>query len=295
MSTESGCDPIPNIKKGAFAEAKAMEQIMKIKKLTALIAAALTLSASMIGVSAKGLELTAAYGTPKLDGKLDNAYKNSSVYEVKYSGDASYSTAKLYYLWDETALYIYADVTDDTPSTKADTTNIGDIWKTDCIELGANLVITETGDPHKVSKGGVWLAAPLYNDRVDAYGALSELSSFKSGMECVTVSTDNGWAVEIKLPIFGDESDIIPKAGEKYGVYGILHNDTDNDNARNSITWHNSDNTGANYDVTLMDYIVLAEKPESKPEIAAQTADIASVALISCAAAAFVGIKAKRK
>ncbi len=268
---------------------------MKLKRIAAIGAAALTLSSTMVGVSAKGLELSAAYGTPKLDGKLDAAYKNSTTYEVKYSGDASYSTAKFYYLWDENSLYIYADVTDDTPSTKADTTKLGDIWKTDCIEFGVNLIPDEIGDPHKVSKGGVWLAALLYGEDVDKYGALSELDNFAEKMECITATTDNGWAVEIKLPIFGDASGVNPKAGDKFGVYGILHNDTDNDNARNSITWHNSDNTGANYDTSLMDYIVLGEKPAKKAETtAAQTVDPIVLSLLG-AAAAFVGIKAKRK
>lgn len=267
---------------------------MKFKRLATFIVATLTLSSTIVGVSAKGLDFSASYGTPKIDGKLDADYKNSDVYEVKYSDGASYSTAKLYYLWDETSLYIYADVTDDTPSTKADTTNLGDIWKTDCIEFGVNLVISETGDPHKVSKGGVWLAAPLYGSEVDSYGTLSALDYFKEDMECVATTTDNGWAVKIKLPIFGNDSGVTPKVGDKYGIYSGLHNDTDNDNVRNSITYPNSDNTIANYNVALMDYIVLAEKPV-KTTTAAKTADISVFALISSAVAAFVGIKAKRK
>ena len=282
------------IKKSAIRNGRMIIK-MKLRKLAIFTAAALTVSSAMIGASAKDLELNAAYSTPEIDGRMDEAYKNSSVYEVKYCTDESYSTSKLYYLWDESALYIFAEVTDNTPSTKADTTNLGDIWKTDCIEFGVNLIPDEKGDPHKISKGGVWLAAPMYDTQLDIYGALNSIESVKNGNKCVTTETDTGWTVEVMFPIFGDDSGVTPKAGDKFGVYAITHNDTNDDNARDTITWHNSDFTGANYDSSLMDYIVLAEKPAEPVNTAPQTSDLSVIALLGSAAAAFVGIKAKRK
>lgn len=265
---------------------------MKLKKFAILTLAALTVASGVLSVSAKDLEIKAAYGTPTIDGKMDKAYSQSQVYEIKYSKDSSYSTGKLYYLWDEKAIYIFADVTDDTPSTKADTSKLANIWKTDCIEFGANLIPSEVGDPHKISKGGVWLAAPLYGDQLDIYGPLNDIESVKNGIKCAMAKTSTGWTVEIMLPVFGDATGIVPKAGEKYGVYSILHNDTNDDNVRESTTTHNSDLTMANKDSAKMDYIVLSAKPA---KTAPQTADLSLMALTLSAGAAFVAAKAKRR
>ena len=265
---------------------------MKLKKITTLAAALLITASAMTGAFAKDLEIKAQYGTPVIDGKMDKAYSQSQAYEVKYGKGDSYSTAKLYYLWDEKAIYIYADVTDDTPSTKANTSNLADIWKTDCIEFGLNLIPSEKGDPHKISKGGVWLAAPLYGNQLDVYGPLNDIASVKSGNKCVTTKTDKGWAVEIMIPVFGDATGITPKAGDKFGVYSMTHNDTNDDNVRETVTYHNSDLTGANYNSSLMDYIILGEKPAVT---APQTADLSLYALIASVGAAFVGTKVKRK
>ena len=268
---------------------------MKLRKTATVTAATLILASAITGASAKDLEIKASYGTPVIDGKMDKAYSRSQVYEVKYGKGDSYSTSKLYYLWDENAIYIFADITDDTPSTKADTTNLADIWKTDCIEFGLNLIPDEKGDPHKISKGGVWLAAPLYGNQLDGYGPLNDIASVKSGNKCVTTKTKTGWTVEIMIPVFGDASGITPKAGDKFGVYALTHNDTNDDNTRDTITYHNSDLTGANYDSTKMDYIILGEKPAKQTTTAPQTADMSVLSLIVSAAAAFVGIKSKRR
>ncbi|MBQ8510061.1 MAG: hypothetical protein IJ493_09170 [Clostridia bacterium] len=262
-----------------------------------LLASAMLLTALSLPAAAKDNRLNAAYGSAKVDGVMDAAYEKSQAYEVKYCKDASYSTANIYYLWDESALYVFADVTDDTLPTNAKTDVLADIWKTDCIEIGINLTpeAGETGDPHKIADCGICLAAPMYGSQIDVYSLLADNAAVKAGNVCVTKMTDKGWTVELKLPVFGDNTGVVPTAGQEIGIYSLMHNDTNDDNVRDTITRHNEDFTAANYDVTKMDYIVLQEKPAAVTENAPQTADSLALALLGMAGALTIGCTLSKK
>lgn len=282
-----------------------------MKRILSLAAAAMVLIGTMIvSVSAEdivvvGDQFKAAYGTPVIDGTLDEVYGESDPYRIQFGKDnaESYSTAVVYWAWDETALYYFADITDDTVSTEADTTNIGDIWKTDCAEVGFNVTPNqEAGDPHNTANSGVFLGALMYGSEMDTYGSLSDCAYV-----CKTVTTDHGWAMEVCLPIFGEASGLTPKSGDQIAMYTILHNDTDNDNERNSETYRDEVSIGVQYDSSKMDCIVLGEKtveevpspdtaetelPQGEPVentdapvSAPKTADNGLVAIASCAMA----------
>lgn len=289
---------------------KGGKQSMK-KILSCTFAGTILLAAMLIPVQAEPAQYKAAYGTPVVDGILDDLYKNSDKYTITFGKDGaeSYSTAEVYWLWDEDKLYYYADVTDDTPSTNVNTSNIGDIWKTDCVEFGFNVTPDkESGDPHKTANSAVYLAAIGYGEAMDIYGALPEIASVKEGSFCAAVETDKGWALEIELPIFNDETGLSAAAGNIIAMYTILHNDTDNDNVRNSETYSNADAVGCQYDSNKMDKVVLQEKPvveevaetvADAPEAtetvtAPQTMD-AVVALGAAMALAGFGMSKKRK
>ena len=88
--------------------------------------AALLIAAAAIPVSAAGT--TVKNGTPVIDGKMDDIYKQSASVEIENFG--FYITGKtdedvtankgttVYYLWDENYLYICAEVVDNTVTAK---------------------------------------------------------------------------------------------------------------------------------------------------------------------------------
>lgn len=281
------------------------------KILSCTVAGTLLLVAMLVPTNAASAEYGAAYGTPVVDGVLDEAYKNSDKYTITFGKDGaeSYSTAEVYWLWDENKLYYYADVTDDTPSTNVNTSNLNDIWKTDCVEFGFNVTPDkETGDPHNTANSAVYLAALGYGEAMDVYGALNQIESIKNSSFCAAVETDKGWALEIELPIFNDETGLTPAAGDKIAMYTILHNDTDNDNVRNSETYSNADAIGCQYDSSKMDKVVLMEKPAvvepaevvdtaaatDAPVTAPQTMDALAVIGVTLALSAY-GMSKKRR
>lgn len=230
------------------------------KTSTALIVSALLLSTTAMAADYTK-EFGVAYGSPEIDGVLDDTYAASDAYTLTFpkDGAASYSTAQIYWNWDETALYVYAAITDDTPSTNADTTNINDIWKTDCIEIGFNLTPElEAGDPHNTANSLVSLAAQQYGSEMDIYGTLSNC-----GETCITAVTDFGWVAEIKYPFFNTSTGLTNEAGNQYSMYAILHNDTTDDNERDSETYFDEVSIGVQYDSNIMDKMVLLEKPQT--------------------------------
>lgn len=276
-----------------------------------ILAALLLTSALCVPAFAKDQKFKAAYGTPTIDGILDAAYNQSEPYDVKSSKGDSYSKADIYYLWDENMLYVFADVVDDTPSTKVNTEKLADIWKTDCVEFGVNVTPDgEKGDPHMVSMAGIYLASVGYGSKMDVYGKINDIAAAKAKSVCVTKKTDKGWTVEAALRVWGD-SGVTPKAGATCGIYNILHNDTNNDNARETVTYNDVNATGANYDTAKMDCIVLQAKPAvttakvtaaatakaaaSTQTKAAQTADLGVIYAIVCGAPALAALTLARK
>lgn len=98
-----------------------------------LFVTALTLDASAV---LRQKQAKAAFGTAVIDGKLDDAYKNSDPIEAKFMSSianqgteddvARMATAVSYILWDENNFCIYTEVTDSTPIKTALTGNSSD-------------------------------------------------------------------------------------------------------------------------------------------------------------------------
>ena len=56
-----------------------------------------------------------AKATPKIDGDLDPEYAYSDVVNLRDNGP-EFATGKIYYLWDDTAIYFHVTINDTTPS-----------------------------------------------------------------------------------------------------------------------------------------------------------------------------------
>jgi len=100
-----------------------MRRVLSIILIFAFLFSIATINVQSAERQKKG---TASYGTPKVDGVMDDCYKNSSELAVEYIASIANSATekdtpakgKVWMCWDESALYLFVDVIDPTPITK---------------------------------------------------------------------------------------------------------------------------------------------------------------------------------
>ncbi len=120
-----------------------------MKKL-ALLLALLTAAAIIAAIPVSAASTDVLKGTPILDGKVDEIYKQSAAYEINtdnqvYNDGAEFSDcpelkAATYMLYDDTYVYIVCEVTDATlNSVGADTVQAGYVWQNDVTEFWISL------------------------------------------------------------------------------------------------------------------------------------------------------------
>ena len=130
------------------------------KLISCVVLLAMLMSLVTVGVSAAkstspdaNKVMNIAYGTAKVDGKLDEAYKKSdkivswvhNTYDpIKGQPEKVTSSFYTYVLYDDNKIYVFAEVTDPTPVTASKVKSFD--YKTDCIEFYWYL--------HDLSKGG---------------------------------------------------------------------------------------------------------------------------------------------
>ncbi len=273
-----------------------------MKKLSAMVLVLILLVSLALPLSAKGHTYRAAYGTAVLDGEKDEAYDAAQVIPVAVAEGTfdSYPTAEINILWDEKAVYMYVDVKDDTPSYTVPA-SLGDCWQTDCIEVQLNLGYD--GESHSVDEVncGIFLAAVQLEGQVEQVGGMVNDSFDKTAVKSSVKYTDNGWAVEFYLPVWGD---VIPKTDDSYGFTSCLHFDNNDDCSRDGRVLIDDQSGEAYANTEFHETIILVGSPapmteaetapaadvsaaaEAPAVISPATSDFGSVSLISMAAAA---------
>ena len=242
------------------------------KFVTLLLAGAM---AASLAVTANAADLKALKGTPTVDGKLDDIYKqagtimtNAGVSKVWAAGTGEKSSdakATTYALWDDKYIYFATEVKE---STVVDT-GIKSNWQADAVELWINY--NNTLD--KVS--------------VDAFGT-KVYGNAKSvpQADCKFSATNdkNGYVVELAIPVASY------KAGDSIGI-SVQINDFLEAAATNGAAW-GSQKAGDKL-ILSADAVVLPKKEE--PKQAAATADPAALALLAAAASAAGIVVSKKK
>ena len=255
-----------------------------MKKLITGIAALLIVAAAL-PVSANGTSVK--NGTPVLDGKLDDIYKESASVELENFGfyvDGSTGIDKestkgttAYFLWDEDYLYLCVAVVDDT-ATKTEEKDVDYTkWSTcDNLELyfwGA--------DGNEDNRGNIHIGCL-------GLGLRLEKAYENAKIQVVGTATDNGYITELAIPV--TNFNLKPDAGFKFALQ--YNNYVPADKATVACGYQQVD--GAT-DLTLSADKVA--EPEPEPANAAQTLDIgiaASALTLAASGAAFVSLK-KRK
>ncbi len=195
-----------------------------------------------------------AYGTPKLDGILDEDYKNS--YRISYgtvfhptTNSLSDVTGYAYLLWDEQYLYLYAYVEDPQVMSigkeKLDEGNVNTIWATDALEAylytdlrtdkGPNSLTKFAVDAFGITRFGNALPDLAYHNALPYFTAFTyngqiiegyEIKNPTAGQTAGTVEQPvNGYVIEMAMPLTEVSSiDGTPTVGDQIKFY-IQNND----------------------------------------------------------------------
>ena len=189
-----------------------------MKKLFTLIMAGL-LAAAMIAPASAADAQEVLYGTPVIDGVLDEMYTRSASHSLRNfafyaEGDSSVGTTAegttAYMLWDEDNLYIAVEVNDETPCDYDSSIDYA-AWNTsDNIENFLFSVKDDTYEFIHISAVGDITYAELFEQLYD------------SDIETAAESTDKGYVIEFAIPLPEEIAEL--KAGSEF-VYSLQYND----------------------------------------------------------------------
>lgn len=165
------------------------------------------------------------YGTPIIDGKKDDIYTDKEQLITDFilpenSTIDDGSRAKVWLCWDYDALYVYALVTENTPSWIAANEYLKDSVEVFIDENNSKNENVDNNDKQY---------------RVSIVGSQSSGLSAQQKFECAAINNKNGtYSVEMKC----EWIDILPTDGQIVG-FDVQVNDADETGFRQScITWH---------------------------------------------------------
>ncbi len=233
-----------------------MRKLICFFLIVTLLVAVLALDASAV---LRQKQAKAAYGTAVIDGKLDDAYKNSDPIEAKFMSSianqgteddvARMATAVSHMMWDENNIYIYTEVTDSTPIKTALTGN-----SSDGIEMFFDFENINSSDASpdgrvgNYGELGVFLKTCAYAQAVGSPEFetvwIENFSTFQDefltgNADCKisNVITSTGYISERSFPL-NDALKAMVKEGFKFGFQIAILDDMTDDSARDlKITW----------------------------------------------------------
>lgn len=196
----------------------------------------------------KSLTANAKYGTPVIDGTMDNLYKSSSELAVNrqvsvYGMLPTKTTATARLLWDDEALYIYAYVKDSVIDYSYKLTNMGELFHRDSLVVFVDVPHDSDGSEtgytplqycFEICANGDWVMINPTTNLV-----ISDEFTVKSKVKRVS----DGYIVEASVSWNELIKDQV-KAGKTIGL-DIGINDAVGGDRINAINW--SDWTGENF------------------------------------------------
>lgn len=234
-----------------------MKKLFSILILAAMIGAMFAVPS--FAMTPKKLE--AAYGTPKLDGRMDDAYLESTeiTVDVVYDeanqtwpgGNIGNAVGKARCLWDDGYLYVYFEVQDAVRSEAR--SNVG-VYRTDSTEVIIDLPNAQDGQETINSDAGQFTAGYLETDMA-GYGYWYEM--YGDSAKFFVRDIDGGYAVEYQIP-FGTEYSPM-EAGKTIGIVFAINDDADGKEGREYIVYGNEDQLGSWNKTVNYDQLTLIE------------------------------------
>lgn len=229
-------------------------------------------------------------GTPKIDGEMDAAWKNAKVIDVNVK-QAEWvengATAKVRTMWDENYFYVFAEVTDPTPSKDPDQQP----WHTDGFEI-----MLDEGNEKDTAYDGNDSHTRVDIENVVTAGANGDVDNTVSAVK----KTSKGYIVEAAIPWRG-----AVKEGQTIGA-DFQVNDDPNVGARKSIAGWSQTNSDAWANPSVMGNIKLVAAPaaaetatetktETKKAANPRTGDAGTMAYVAVAGLSALALAAGKK
>ncbi|ADU28823.1 endo-1,4-beta-xylanase [Evansella cellulosilytica] len=192
----------------------------------------------------------AYYGTPTINGELDDIWQIATVFETDtWVEGESGSTASVRALWDDEYLYVFAEVTDSQLSNVSNNE-----WEQDSVEIFVDQNNEKT-NYYQLDDGQFRVN---FENEVSINGFGSD--TFRSA----TAITEEGYIVEAAIKLEAIE----PVEGTVIGFDIQVNNDENGDGVRNSVvTWN--DPTGESYQSTSqfgeLQFVLEPETDQEKP------------------------------
>ena len=157
-------------------------------------------------------------GTPVIDGIAEGLWDGieSNITDVWVAGSSG-STAKFKILWDDSNLYILADVTDTLLSKES-----SDAYQQDSVEIFLDQNNAKTTS----------YQADDYQIRINFDNEVTFDHGKSDGFKSATSKTSNGYLVEALIPLTA----ITPEAGKVLGFDLQVNNDEDGNGSRDSVS-----------------------------------------------------------
>jgi hypothetical protein len=198
--------------------------------------------------------LFAANGTPTIDGTKDSVYSKGETalvetvtWSYEYSKPTG-TTGKINAVWDNDALYVYAEIKDATgPYTGYALEKPGNLWRNDGITVFVDVMDTKTGTTN------FEVLTPLsFMVMIDASGTLVVKDSGENvcteefaGYQVKTKKISGGYVIEAKIPWYPMVQGMV-KEGKTIG-FDIQINDSFNDTVGRQAQVYWSDYTGDSF------------------------------------------------
>lgn len=242
-----------------------------MKKIIALALTAILLSAMALTVSAApgGLVAEAQYGTPVIDGKMDDAYAacTENIIEAQRNGTDTGTRGSFRVLWDENYIYIYEFVSDKTLFGADDT--IAN-YQYDTTEVCMDLSNTEDTAYDLVNDW--WIGTTPYGDlnpdaKSDALG--TDYANMKVAYD--VPADGSGYAVEWAFNVKAIDSSVVMAAGTEFGLEISINDNAENDVRTMCLGWNDltdgaSGNPAVFGQITLMAAPAAEAAPVAEPE-----------------------------
>ncbi len=250
-----------------------------MRKRTILFLAAILTLSMVQGAAAHDKVTHANWGTPVVDGKMDDVWKNAEKIHVADeaitdAGDQT-AVADVYSLWDGDFIYFYAVITDPT----VDAELKDDAWNQDCIGFMIDYAYHRVEGESYRDLGDDAYAGYVNVPAVEGEANQPEVPSifgiqeYADGVESMCVCTKTGWEVEIAIPLLYKDY----QPGDKIGYEICLNNSIGEGSRYAQTVWSyaNGDNGSDSWQYAYnMGTLIFNERPAEPEAVIVETTEI---------------------
>jgi Domain of unknown function (DUF1083). len=239
-------------------------------------------SVMVCNVSAANIQFKAAKGTATIDCVKDDAYLAADATPVEFGATDDTASGKVWAIWDDTALYFYAEISDKTLSTAAHADDT--VWQRDSVEFYLDFTNAQEDTDITTIDAGQFTCGLAYPNGEVWGGMGGHWDSFHDQCSYKTKAVDGGWVCEAKI-VFGDYK---PATNNVIGYTVAINDDTDDTDGReNQIMVSDGQTSAWSTTGSAYDRLVLSDAVYTPPVVETE-APVTEAAAVETAAPAAV-------